>query len=315
MKPGQRLRPYPPRLILLTLLVAGCLASPVLAWEQYSENGDATNCATCHGGFRASNYVSNVDGAAWNTSLHDGHRSTMLNGDCDVCHSGSHFPVRLASSNGGAGGLDPISCVGCHGRAEDEAAPGAGYGAGLRQKHQNAGLTICFDCHDDAFPGMYTPVGEEVLPPYYSSSDPFHPNIPASSCNEAGSETYFGPTGLDNDGDLLYDGDDPDCSGSTDVPVPSPTRALLIENHPNPFNPTTEVRYSLPAAGPAVVEVYTVQGALVKTLADSPHMAAGAYSVSWNGLDNEDRSVSSGIYFVKVRTEGGSKSAKMVMLR
>jgi cysteine-rich repeat protein len=186
------------------------------AFEQYSIDGNSGNCADCHGDFRSSPYTSLADGQSWGDDLHDVHRSVMLNSDCNTCHlSGPRFPVLLGSSLGGAL-LDPISCSGCHGRAEDGMGTGSeGYGAGLRQHHWRAGETSCLDCHVDADPGGFTPVGEDILPPYYSNSDPIHPLIPSDPCNPEADgfpEDYAATTlGLDNDGDSLWDTDDPDC--------------------------------------------------------------------------------------------------------
>ncbi len=191
-------------------------AAQALAYPQYSANKDATYCRQCHGDFRANNYVSPHDGQNWG-NLHDLHRQTMLNGDCNVCHGAGRFPAILDASNGG-GGLAPIACMGCHGRAEDDTAanplwPRPGAGAGLRQHHARAGVTACAACHADANPANYTPVGEDVLPPYYASPGTGHPNIPSDPCNPNGVEDFAGATeGTDNDGDDLYDGSDPDCT-------------------------------------------------------------------------------------------------------
>jgi cysteine-rich repeat protein len=203
--------------VVAALLMFGVFGVPTAdAFEQYSIDGNSGNCADCHGDFRSSPYTSLADGQSWGDDLHDVHRSVMLNSDCNTCHlSGPRFPVLLGSSLGGAL-LDPISCSGCHGRAEDGMGTGSeGYGAGLRQHHWRAGETSCLDCHVDADPGGFTPVGEDILPPYYSNSDPIHPLIPSDPCNPEADgfpEDYAATTlGLDNDGDSLWDTDDPDC--------------------------------------------------------------------------------------------------------
>lgn len=189
------------------------------AYDRYSVAGDSTNCRACHGDFTRGGYTSSVDGSAMG-NLHDLHRTTMLGGDCNTCHtSGGRIPVRTASSNGGAG-LAAISCLGCHGRAEDNvmanpevAMGGSGYGAGLRQHHYRAGQTICATCHADANPTGYTPVGENVLPPYYSMPGTGHPMMPTLPCNPASEEDFAGSTiGIDNDGDDVYDMLDTDCT-------------------------------------------------------------------------------------------------------
>lgn len=174
-------------------------------------------CAQCHGDFRATNYISLSDGQNWG-NLHNLHRFDMLDGDCSTCHtSPNRTPVFLSSSDGGTG-LDPISCVGCHGRNEDM-GPDSNRGAGLRQHHWNTGTTLCASCHDDADPANYTPVGENVLPSYYFLPDPDHPNKPTDPCNTQGEENYAGDLeGLDNDGDDLYDDNDPDCASGPSCP-------------------------------------------------------------------------------------------------
>lgn len=222
----------PQRLGLLVALLPLSLAATAQAFDQYSENRDATNCRECHGDFRSSPYTSLVDGMSWGDGLHDVHRNGMLDGDCDTCHAlgGGNFPVMIGSSAGGIG-LDPISCAGCHGRAEDADPMGTGsqgYGAGLRQHHWRAGVQTCGQagCHvNDSDPALFTPVGEQVSPPYYASpagNDMDHPNIPSDPCNTGGvGEDYAASTlGLDNDGDDLYDKlEEPICLPEPDGPL------------------------------------------------------------------------------------------------
>jgi hypothetical protein len=165
-----------------------------------------TNCGACHGDFRSNNYVSNTDGMDWG-NLHNLHRFDMLDGDCSTCHGASNYPVVMNSSEGGVG-FEAIGCMGCHGRNQD-----TNRGAGLRQHHYNAGTTVCANCHPDSNPANYTPVGEDVLPSYYFTPDANHPNKPTNACSPNGEEDYAGILeGLDNDGDGLYDGNDPDCA-------------------------------------------------------------------------------------------------------
>jgi len=190
------------------ILIVGI--SEATAFEQWAD------CTECHGGFLSDPYVSLSDGSDWGDSLHDVHREDMLNSDCDVCHTaGDRSPVFLDSSAGGSG-LSAISCVGCHGRDEDMGHDGIspGRGAGLRQHHNQAGVESCQQCHDDADPGSYTPVGEDVLPNYYASPGSNHPQMPKNSCNPSGTENFAGTAlGLDNDGDGTYDTADSNCMG------------------------------------------------------------------------------------------------------
>jgi hypothetical protein len=88
-----------------------------------------------------------------------------------------------------------------------------------------AGVTTCLGCHADADPAAFTPVDEDVPPPYYSNSDPSHPSIPGDPCNldaDGFPEDYAASAlGLDNDGDDLYDEEDL-------IPCPEPGSTMML---------------------------------------------------------------------------------------
>jgi len=219
-------RPAARLTVFLVILLTVC--GLALAYDNYSVSRTDGKCATCHGGFRASPYTSLSDGISWEDDMHDVHRRTMLDSDCDACHDPSRFPDPIATSNGGTG-WPAIGCVGCHGRAEDGTGNGTeGYGAGLRQHHYLAGETVCLDCHADSDPAAMTPAGEDVLPPYYASVGN-HVGQPTDSCNpNLTEENYAGSTiGLDNDGDGSYDMADAECSGVVAGPGESSGSTLL----------------------------------------------------------------------------------------
>jgi streptogramin lyase len=90
-------------------------------------------------------------------------------------------------------------------------------------------------------------------------------------------------------------------------PPPSP---LSVEpNVPNPFNPITTVRFTLPAAGQTRVTVFDVTGRVVATLLDRP-MSAGLHAVEWNA-----ENAASGVYFVRVESGGKRVARKMTLLK
>ncbi|MCF7792649.1 MAG: C10 family peptidase [Candidatus Cloacimonetes bacterium] len=89
----------------------------------------------------------------------------------------------------------------------------------------------------------------------------------------------------------------------------------LGNNYPNPFNPTTTINYSLAEDSFVELEIYNVKGQLVKTLVAN-EQTAGQHSVEWNGKDNLEKDVSSGIYFYKMRAGGRYTSTrKMILLK
>lgn len=93
-----------------------------------------------------------------------------------------------------------------------------------------------------------------------------------------------------------------------------PLRTSLEQNYPNPCNPTTTISYSV--AKPCRVEImlFNVQGQLVRTLVDT-EMAAGLYTVEWEGTDVHGRTVSSGVYFCLMKAGGAEFTRKIVMLK
>ena len=96
--------------------------------------------------------------------------------------------------------------------------------------------------------------------------------------------------------------------------VSLPKKFELFQNYPNPFNPETFIKYQLPQNTDISIKVYNIYGQLVKTLLDEKR-DAGYYSVIWNGLDNKDQRVASGIYFYKLHSEKFVKIKKMIVVR
>ena len=88
----------------------------------------------------------------------------------------------------------------------------------------------------------------------------------------------------------------------------------LYQNRPNPFNPTTEVRFSLAQAGQVEVAIYDVNGRLVKTLVDSK-MEAGLHSAVWDGTNDRGNKVGSGVYWSKMKTATYTSNKQMVILK
>jgi hypothetical protein len=93
-----------------------------------------------------------------------------------------------------------------------------------------------------------------------------------------------------------------------------PGSAYLMQNYPNPFNPVTCIPYSLLKTGHVDIDIVDVSGRKVRTLI-SENKAIGEYHVIWNGLDNEDSPISSGVYFYRMTTEGFTKTRKLLLLR
>ena len=88
----------------------------------------------------------------------------------------------------------------------------------------------------------------------------------------------------------------------------------LAQNFPNPFNPSTTIKFDLKDKGFVTLKVYNVAGQLVRTLVNGVK-DANPYTVTWDGKNDRGGAVASGIYFYKMETKDFSQTKKMVMLR
>lgn len=88
----------------------------------------------------------------------------------------------------------------------------------------------------------------------------------------------------------------------------------LLSNYPNPFNPSTNVHYILPAEGLVNLSVYDVLGRKTATLIND-YKQAGSYSITWNGMDEAGNPAPTGIYFVSMQHAGGTVNQKMMLLK
>ena len=101
-----------------------------------------------------------------------------------------------------------------------------------------------------------------------------------------------------------------DVNGNT----PEVTQVSLNQNYPNPFNPTTTISYALVKEDDVELTVYNTKGQKVKTLVNGS-TAAGEHSVEWNGTDDTNAKVSSGLYFYRLKTTDKTINRKMVLLK
>jgi hypothetical protein len=95
--------------------------------------------------------------------------------------------------------------------------------------------------------------------------------------------------------------------------VPGQFRILSVA--PNPFNPTTTVRFTLPRAMPVTTEIFSVSGARVRVLTNGRVFGPGNNQVTWDGRNDQGSPAASGVYFVKVRTELGARMTRAVLLK
>jgi len=94
----------------------------------------------------------------------------------------------------------------------------------------------------------------------------------------------------------------------------TPLLFALSGNHPNPFNPSTKVLFSLARDGHATVDVLDLQGRVVRTIFQGD-MPSGDASLEWDGRDDLGRSLASGSYIARLRSEGMTATHKMILTK
>ena len=94
-----------------------------------------------------------------------------------------------------------------------------------------------------------------------------------------------------------------------------PSRVALLTNLPNPFNPSTSLRFQLPTAAKVRLSIYDAIGQRVVTLLNGEEYAAGFHQMTWHGQNQAGRPVGSGVYFLVLDAAGRHEVGKLLLLR
>jgi aminopeptidase N len=116
---------------------------------------------------------------------------------------------------------------------------------------------------------------------------------------------------FDPDNWLLDENDMVPTSVLAGAPAPG---FSLGQCRPNPFNPVTTIPFSLPSPGRVTLQVFSIQGGLIRTLMDGESLPAGRHSVRWDGTDSSARPVSSGVYLYRLSQGERRETRKMLLV-
>lgn len=98
-----------------------------------------------------------------------------------------------------------------------------------------------------------------------------------------------------------------------DLAVVSPR--VLEPNYPNPFNPVTVLPFNLGQAGPVDLQVYSLDGGLVRNLIQGEFFAEGRHEIPWNGRDKVGRLAPAGVYLYRINSPAGIESRRMILVK
>jgi hypothetical protein len=103
-------------------------------------------------------------------------------------------------------------------------------------------------------------------------------------------------------------------TSNDETPDQIPQTTALTGNYPNPFNPSTSIKFQLAEPGFTTLNVFNIKGQLVNSLI-SEQLSAGKHEINWDGCDNRSRPLGSGIYFYSLAVDGNKFSRKMLLLK
>jgi len=198
----------------------------------------------------------------------------------------SHNTHGVVAIDHGNPNLGSCSCGTCSGGAGD-GMNNIMANSGYHISNFTEGLTIMAECNY---------FGRSVLQ-FYGSVD-YEPYVESE---------------YDLQGASIRDDGKGDDDSDSDEKIPN--CYALHQNVPNPFNPTTTIRYDVARPGGHVgIRVYNVQGKVVRTLYDG-NRPPGFYSVSWNGETDRGTQAASGVYFVQMKSASFVQTKKLVLLK
>ena len=173
---------------------------------------------------------------------------------------------------------------------------------------QNVEKFYCRDIDNDGLPELFTFIDEWSV--YFFRNghwQDYSHILPDFESEELG----FADFDNDDDIDIFTDDDvwislSPSPTPEDIIPHPS---AFSLSCYPNPFNPTTTLRFSLPDAGKISLDIFNIRGQLVETLLNQP-MTAGEHTVQFNGS-----ALPSGVYFARLQTIEQITTQKLLLLK
>jgi len=101
----------------------------------------------------------------------------------------------------------------------------------------------------------------------------------------------------------------------SEADISMPLAFALKQNHPNPFNPSTTISFTLPSSSPVSLRIYDVAGKLVRDLISGQTMQVGNSEAVWDGKDYGGKSVSAGVYFYRLNAGEFSETKRMALVK
>jgi len=105
------------------------------------------------------------------------------------------------------------------------------------------------------------------------------------------------------------------CEEPVGLPEDAPLADAGLAAFPNPFNPSTEIRFALAEAGPVALAIFDLAGRRVRTLYPGTALAVGEHILRWDGRGDSGRALASGVYFLRLDAGGRTLKKKLTLLK
>lgn len=202
--------------------------------------------------------------------------------------------------SGALGGASAVLVIDAAEPPPGAAVPASGSFARLVTTLEGSGAGAGYGSVSLAIPDQPALYGQTLYGRWYVT-DPAAPGGVANSAS-----FRFRVFGAGGQGVLAVDGG---------TPRPTLPRALtLYASQPNPFRPSTAIRYELFAASPVRMTVYDAAGRVVRKLVREPLQLAGSYVIVWDGRDDDGRAMAGGVYFYRLDAGASSQTRRTVKL-
>ena len=99
------------------------------------------------------------------------------------------------------------------------------------------------------------------------------------------------------------------------VAGPQAPKEFDVSNHPNPFNPVTHIRFSLPERSEVYISIFNVLGQEVRTLVKGDVLDANTHQFMWDGTNNANIPMASGMYFLRISTPKFTSTKKLILIK
>ena len=109
-------------------------------------------------------------------------------------------------------------------------------------------------------------------------------------------------------------GDGPQILAQRTVTAGTPSRSRLVGNWPNPFNPSTRIRFDLDRPGDVALRIFDARGRVLQEMS-RPGLPAGSHTVTWTGRDDHGNQLPSGVYFYEVQSGRWRARDRMILAR